>query len=891
MKTYLKNSKAFGLINMLVTLAVVAIIGSIAYVAMTGVKDSAEEQLLHDQVVSLNRSVKLYLNSGGSIDGLNTAQSVIDKMKTIASNGEKIAGYRGAFIDPRLQAVEQSDEEASSSSELRVIWDPAAQSFEIAAGGVKGIKEFKVETIVTPDSIPVEEREIQFELSTTNSQGSWVWDFDSDASISISPLAATADHDTNLDIDPNNTNFAKSQLIQPTISPAPATTDKLPLADFGTTGKPVVVSDPNSEEHSQLYVSVSGDIWQAIDSGATVSVAPGGNVAAFASVKEASEHLYYSSYVRAARFDATEIALPAPTISTSAPEFHPVETETITVTVNAIIPTEGNHKRGQIMVKVGGADWGPYNDTPFSMDIDSYTAGVTVRAKVSPTQWANYYTETEGNPATLTSVVVDLEAPTIDMAYSSFHTIDRQSLKFTLTDRNIAGAAGMHKLMYSLDGGANWEDYEDEVTLSLLDHLNLTPILAKALPTVHVANFNESPEANESLTIENAILSSPQIASQYPVLNPQGYPSSTITLTDTNLSSLSKLLYSTDDGANWTAYDTPFTVTFAEFPEGVTILAKAEPILLHDYLTASGHSSNTLPIPPKLDAPNFNLTPGDYVMSVLSSSVSLDDDNSAGESTLRYRVNDGTWTDYQSEDGVEWSAWLGPNANGDPSAPRVVEAQAKATDYMTHRDSDVVSGTYRRIWLTPDLAFSVSSSGIPSSVHQFTGSSEGEFTAYVAESSSTVAVLNGNTFSWGTGDSSWLSYDGLSWEGMQAGEMFRIGTLDYYNGEIDTNTGASEVTLDLAVELVLPDATEVFDISMALDNTINTYEVQATADYVTIGNLVNDFSTEIDGIEYSLNLAFGYHGTNGFNTVDQFHVHEEVVATADLWGYFTSDEF
>ncbi len=890
MKTYNKRTKAFGFINMLVTVAVIAIIGSIAYVAMTGIKDSAEEQLLNDQVATLNKSVKLYLNTGGSIDGLTTAQAVIDKMKTMAANGEKMAGFRGTFIDPRLDAVEQTDEEAGTSGELRVIWDPAAQDFKIATGGQKGIKEFKIDPTVTPESIQVEERATMFELAATSSQGSWVWDFDTESTVSVSPLMTTASHDTNLDIDPSDTNYAKSQLAQPTISPAPTGT-AIPLTEFGTEGKAIAVTDPNSAEHSQLFVSVNGSYWDPVASGSTVNVPPGGNLATFANVKESSEHLYYSSYVRAGRFEATQNPLPAPAITTSGPKFNPIDEETITVSVTADIPREGDHWRGSLNVKIGDAgSWTPYT-APFTLDIDTYSQGVTIYAKTSPTQWGNYYTEAEGVPKPLGADVLDLAAPAIQMASTSFHPIDRQSLTFTLLDENVATAASMQKLVYSLDAGDTWEDYEGEVSLGLMDHLVPTTILAKSVATQHVANLNESALADQALTIEDAVLSTPQIASQYPVLNPQGYPSSTITLTNPNLGGLSNLEYSTDGGATWTVYDAPFDVTFAAFPEGATIVAKAVPIALPDHLTESALATKTLPIPPKLITPQFDLDPGNYVKSVLSSGVTLDDDNTPGDAHLVYRVNGGSWVAYDPAGSVEMGSWPGPTADGAPTAPKLVEVKALATDYLNHRDSDVDSSRYARMWLTPNLAFDVSSSGIPSSIHEFTGSSTGLFTNAILESDNAYVLTDGSTFTWGTGTSSWLNYDGTSWEGMQAGEMFRLGTLDYFNGTINSDSGAAGVTLELTVALELPDTTEIFDVAMNLDNTTNTSDVNASADFVTIGNLVNDFTTQIDGIDYSLNLAFGYYGTNGFNTVDQFHVHEGAVATADLWGFFTSDEF
>ena len=882
--------RAFGFINMIVTVAVIAIIGSISYVAMTNVSDRAEERLLNDQVASLNKSVKLYLNNGGSIDGLTTAQQVIDKMKTLAANGEKMAGFRGNFIDPRLQAVEQSDEEADTTGELRVIWDAVAQNFKIAIGGPKGIKAFKIDPTATPPTIQTETRDTMFELAATSETGSWVWDFDTETTASASPLVSTTTHDTQLDIDPTGGNNNKTQLAQPVINPAPTGT-ALPLADFGTEGKPVAVENLNSAEDSDLLVSVNGSYWTPVDSGETVNVPPGGTVAAFANVKEGKEHLFYASYVRAGRFEATTTTLPAPTISTSADTLHPIDTETITVSLS----NPNDPERGYVEVKIGDGGWQPYT-TPFAIDIDAYSAGTTIFAKSTPVQWSDYYQESATVNKPIGADIVTLETPEIVMSHTTFNPVTRQDVDFTLVDNNAGG--GYSKLAYSLDDGATWEDYTGPVTMSIFDHLGGVTVLAKSQPTIHIANFNESAEDSQAVAIEGATLGTPVIASQYPVLNPQGYPSSTITLSDANPGGISAVEYSTDSGATWQAYADPFQVTYAEFPEGATILAKAVPVIIPEHITESGVASTNLPIPPKLEVPGFDLAPGDYVKSIYNGGITLDDDNPAGSATLAYRVDGGSWQDYDSATGIVLDGW--PNSTvpaGTPTSAKVVEVIARATDYLNNRDSDGATGSYRRIWLVPNLAFGVESSGVPSSLHEFTGSSSGLFKDAVAESSSSYTFADGSSFTWGTasgtnGASSWMTYDGTSWEGMQAGEMFRLGTLDYFNGTIASGSGATEVTLELTVELQLPDATEIFNIDLSLDNTPNIQgDADASADYVTIGNLINDFTTEIDGIEYQLNLAFGYYGNNGFSTVDQFHVHEGAVATADLWGFFTSDEF
>ena len=189
MKLQTRNREAgMSFIQMIATVAVIGIFSGLAAWKMSDVKDTAQEQKLGTQVASLNAAVKLYLSSGGSLENVSGAQQVVDKMKSMASNADKIAGFTGTLIDPRLKAVEQSDEEAAVSGELRVFWDDANQLFIIADSGQAGIKAFEIDSTETPQTIQVEERETQFELSATDAtSGAWVWDFDGSTSSSASP--------------------------------------------------------------------------------------------------------------------------------------------------------------------------------------------------------------------------------------------------------------------------------------------------------------------------------------------------------------------------------------------------------------------------------------------------------------------------------------------------------------------------------------------------------------------------------------------------------------------------------------------------------------------------------------------------------------------------------
>ncbi len=178
----------------------------------------------------------------------------------------------------------------------------------------------------------------------------------------------------------------------------------------------------------------------------------------------------------------------------------------------------------------------------------------------------------------------------------------------------------------------------------------------------------------------------------------------------------------------------------------------------------------------------------------------------------------------------------------------------------------------------------------------FAGQSAGEFRD--AEGGNAMVanyVTNGldAEFEWGRGvagydSGSILSFTSDSFVDVNAESWFRLGGLDYFNSTISAPTEATSVWLDVTIDFSTPDIAETFAFELALENTANLESNTANqnADYVRITDPNSVFSTSLNGQQYELQLQFGYLGSDGFATVDQFHVHEGARAEADIWGYF-----
>lgn len=172
------------------------------------------------------------------------------------------------------------------------------------------------------------------------------------------------------------------------------------------------------------------------------------------------------------------------------------------------------------------------------------------------------------------------------------------------------------------------------------------------------------------------------------------------------------------------------------------------------------------------------------------------------------------------------------------------------------------------------------------------GFSSGTFVNPRGPAGMVVTGVGTTNFTWGLGSgtpSSSLRYGGANFAA-SAEEFFSIGTLNYYNGTISGGTGADSV--DLRITVVFLDDTgfpHVFDYPFTLVNSPNTSDPVASADFVVLSNSLPAQTFFLDGREHTVQLFFGQTSSNGFSTVDRFHVLENATASADLVGRFTAN--
>lgn len=187
MRTDVSPLSSFTLVEILVVVGVIGILSGLAYVNITGLRESSSDTKLRSDVQVINRALDAYRASGGVVPDDAQASEVLLRLKSRSGAGQGLLAFTNAFIDPRTKAIWQSDGEAGASM-LRARYanerantnapesqtNPKVPRFYVAKDGNAGIKEFIFdETEAT--NIAVDTNRVP--MLARASAGGWVWDY------------------------------------------------------------------------------------------------------------------------------------------------------------------------------------------------------------------------------------------------------------------------------------------------------------------------------------------------------------------------------------------------------------------------------------------------------------------------------------------------------------------------------------------------------------------------------------------------------------------------------------------------------------------------------------------------------------------------------------------
>ena len=173
-----KISRAFSLIEILATVALIGVVASIVLFSIGNSSKAVMSTKLQSGAQKLNSIVAVYLSQGGSLDGLTTPQEVINKLKSVrpASEDQRNVGVMtGSGVDLRLAAQMQTSSEASGNNP-HVYWDSTNKKFVYTTSPTPlfaGVSDFVLDDSLSTQAVQNDTR-AQSNILFNGSNG-WVW--------------------------------------------------------------------------------------------------------------------------------------------------------------------------------------------------------------------------------------------------------------------------------------------------------------------------------------------------------------------------------------------------------------------------------------------------------------------------------------------------------------------------------------------------------------------------------------------------------------------------------------------------------------------------------------------------------------------------------------------
>lgn len=426
--------RGLSLIEVLATIGMIGIFTLLVSATLSPLLDSTEEAKLADQVSSLNDAVVLYLSNGGTIPANSTAAQVISQLRSKASDSsaERLAGYRGAFVDPRLQPIWQEAGDVDPT-QPRAVWRTDKKAFVIITSGhERGIVSFSTDG--DPNEIAEEDRRLAMQLSAN---GGWIWEFnDVGATASLTTPSPELISPT-LEMDIDEARYLP-YLYAPEITPPTGT---YPITDYELT---VTFRNPNPPGSSRLVYSIDGGPWLAYED-EPVSATPDSQILAKALSEE--PETWQSSPPSAAQYAVSPYQLEAPEIQTTASVFHHLDDPEIEVTLHHLNPSEVSVLEYRLDEE---ESWTSY-DSPFTLSAEDHLEGVAIFARAKAT--VSHYLDSPVTEAELEGAEpITLEKPEIAFSHPAFDR-DVSSIEVTLTNPNAEGSSTIIYHIGPLPGG------------------------------------------------------------------------------------------------------------------------------------------------------------------------------------------------------------------------------------------------------------------------------------------------------------------------------------------------------------------------------------------------------------------------------------------------------
>lgn len=259
-----RRASGFSLMEIMIALVLIISVAAVVVDKFATTNVSVGNTKLTSDVRKLNEVVAVYLASGGSLDGITTAQGVLDKLKMVMPTNEtnrQVGIMTGRGIDVRQVATTQSSKQATSTN-LRAFWNSATKQFTLATTGTGGVASFDLDDTLAGKPVTVDTGRVQSNELYNGSAG-WIWASGNNNSLaSLTPNAPTLQ------------NTSVSSQLDPTLAPSSSSSSSSSGSSSTSSSSTSSTTSSSSSSSSSTSTSSTGSVSGSLPTGSTPGTLP-----------------------------------------------------------------------------------------------------------------------------------------------------------------------------------------------------------------------------------------------------------------------------------------------------------------------------------------------------------------------------------------------------------------------------------------------------------------------------------------------------------------------------------------------------------------------------------------------------------------------------------------
>lgn len=248
-----RREYGISLVEMVLTVAAIALLATVAGLAVSKTGQRSQQVKLASDVETVNSAIRIYLASGGNLDGIAAPEAVVAKLKTALTRADRDAhagAPSGQMVDRRLavRAV------PADSPRGRAVYDTDSRRFVVVEGQA-GV-EFVLDADLAEAQPTIEDRSDGAAVSYARQSG-WVWDHAATVNPAAPPgpshvvtHASVTNTDPGAPVPPEP-DPGKVEPPSPPPPPPPPSPPRLPRPNFSPSG------GAHSEDEFPLEVAIT----------------------------------------------------------------------------------------------------------------------------------------------------------------------------------------------------------------------------------------------------------------------------------------------------------------------------------------------------------------------------------------------------------------------------------------------------------------------------------------------------------------------------------------------------------------------------------------------------------------------------------------------------------